>query len=101
MANTVKTILGDESLTILVTGMFTFPIHREFRDAYRTAPNTVKNFVVDLAAADNLDSSALGMLLQLNEFAADQGGHVEVTNCNERVLAVLKIAHFETMFDIT
>ena len=47
-----------------------------------------------------LDSSALGMLLLLRDFAGGDDGKVEITNCNADVRKILAISNFEQLFTI-
>lgn len=85
---------------IAIEGRFDFAQHKAFRDAYRDLdPKTLK-FVVDLSAASYLDSSALGMLLLLRDFAGGDAARVVLSGCGEEVRRVLKIANFEKLFDL-
>ncbi len=100
MPTQLDTIFSNDTLTIQITGPFTFAVHHEFRDAYQQAPNDVRTFVVDFGATENVDSSALGMLLQLNEHAIECGSQVELRHPNERVRGALATARFDKLFTI-
>lgn len=86
-------------VTISVTGRFDFATHQEFMQAYKAFPRGEKRFIVDLQAAEYLDSSAMGMLLQLREYGAEQGG-VELHNSNDAVREILRIANFDKLFNL-
>jgi anti-anti-sigma factor len=92
--------LDEKSVTIVVAGRFDFSTHQEFMQAYKAFPKGEKNFVVDLTNAEYLDSSAMGMLLQLREHSADQSEGVILKNGNEAVQDVLRIANFGKLFVI-
>ncbi|MDK2779515.1 MAG: STAS domain-containing protein [Pseudomonadota bacterium] len=87
-------------LTIKVDGRFDFSAHQEFREAYENVPGEVKSFVVDLGGTSYLDSSALGMLLLLRDFAGGDGADVQIVNCNADVRKILTISNFEQLFTI-
>lgn len=87
-------------VTIVIDGRFDFAQHKAFRDAYRDVDAKRMTFVVDLAGASYLDSSALGMLLLLRDYAGGDATRVTITGCGEDVRRVLKIANFEKLFQL-
>lgn len=84
---------------IHVDGRFDFAMHQDFMHAYKEFPRGEKSFVVDLNKAEYLDSSALGMLLQLRDHGA-QGGDVELRGSNDGVREILRIANFDKLFRV-
>ena len=89
----------DSHLTISVSGRFDFSAHKEFRESYEDADQPDR-YTVDLREANYLDSSALGMLLLLRDYAGGDSGKVEIVNCNEDVRKILTISNFEQLFTI-
>lgn len=89
-----------KELTITVKGRFDFSAHREFRNAYESAPHDMNAYIVDLKDATYLDSSALGMLLLLRDHAGGETAHVRIINCNPDVRKILTISNFEQLFNI-
>jgi anti-anti-sigma factor len=87
-------------VTIHVSGRFDFSCHQEFMAAYRGFPKDEKKFVVDLENAEYMDSSAMGMLLQLREHSK-KGNGVSLANPNEGVREILRIANFDKLFKIS
>lgn len=87
-----------KALTITVVGRFDFSTHKEFRDSYENAD--VSNFTIDMREATYLDSSALGMLLLLRDYAGGDAGDLEIVNCNADVRKILTISNFEQLFKI-
>ncbi len=85
-------------VVIQVSGRFDFSCHQDFMRGYKEYPKGEKRFVVDLASTEYMDSSAMGMLLQLREHAAGDG--VKLVNGQEAVLEILRIANFDKLFQI-
>lgn len=86
---------------INVEGQFDYRLSQQFRDAYRHVPdNDGVTFQIDLSNASSIDSSALGMMLLLREYAKCKGGSVVISSPSEQVDTVLKVANFEQLFII-
>ena len=85
-------------VTIAIEGRFDFAQHKAFRDAYRDIDPKAMTFVIDLFDSSYLDSSALGMLLLLREYAGSEKAQVRIIGSGEDVRRVLKIANFEKLF---
>jgi anti-anti-sigma factor len=88
-------------VTIKIVGRFDFSTHQAFMQAYKAYPKGEVAFIVDLAQAEYLDSSAMGMLLQLREYTGYGEKQVVLSNSNDEVRDILKIANFEKLFTIT
>lgn len=86
-------------VTISVGGRFDFALHQQFMMAYKEFPRGEKSFVVDLENAEYMDSSALGMLLQLRDYG-QQAGTVELVNGNSGIQEILRIANFDKLFKV-
>lgn len=98
----IKTTLSadGQELTIKVEGRFDFGAHQDFREAYERGDLTPQRFVVDLHDADYIDSSALGMLLLLRDYAGGDAADIRIVRCNPDVRKVLNISNFEQLFSI-
>lgn len=96
----ISTSEDNGKLTIQIEGRFDFSIHQGFRNAYETASDDIENFEIDLRAATYLDSSALGMLLLLREYAGADQGRVSITNSSEDIKKILTISNFDQLFSI-
>lgn len=90
----------DQALTISIAGRFDFSLHQEFREAYENSEADPAAYKVDMREATYLDSSALGMLLLLRDFAGGDQAKVEIVNCNADVRKILSISNFEQLFTI-
>ncbi len=94
------TIVKDKNLmTIRMPERFTFELHSEFwRACDKNSGFSEVN--VDLSLTRYMDSSALGMLLQLKEKAAKKNSKIKVVNVNDNIMTILKIAKFDHLFTI-
>ena len=88
------------TLTIRIEGRFDFSTHQAFRNAYEHESSEVQHFIVDLSDTTYLDSSALGMLLLLRDFAGGDSARIKLKNCNSDVRRILTISNFEKLFSI-
>ncbi len=91
---------GGDELTIRVVGRFDFSAHQEFREAYTELSDKPARFRVDMGETSYLDSSALGMLLILRDYAGGDQAEVELLNCTGDVRKILAISNFEQLFVI-
>ncbi len=87
-------------LTIKIDGRFDFSCHQDFRRAYEEVAEQPENYVVDMAGASYLDSSALGMLLLLRDHAGGETANISIINCNADVKKILSISNFEQLFKV-
>jgi anti-anti-sigma factor len=76
---------------ISIHGRFDFSIAKDFRSAYEAA--SVAMYVVDLSAAEYIDSSGLGMLLVLHEWAVKRGSRMSIVNPSPSARKLLELAH--------
>lgn len=88
------------SLVIEVEGRFDFSEHEAFRNCYEMQGSKPDRFVVDLRQTSYLDSSALGMLLLLRDYAGGDDASVEIVNCSQDVKKIFSISNFDQLFSI-
>ena len=88
-----------EPVRVSVSGNFAFTRNRDFREVLRQYPKGKRAFVVDLASVEQLDSSALGMLLQLREHSLG-GDQVRLINASPAVEAALAEAEVGRLFPV-
>lgn len=87
-------------LVIAVEGRFDFSAHQDFRRTYECLESPPKCYAVDMREATYLDSSALGMLLLLRDYAGGDTSEVKIVNCSSDVKKILTISNFEQLFTI-
>lgn len=90
---------GDKQI-INIQGRFDFSLQSDFRKAYEKAVPS-SHFILDLAAADYLDSSALGMLLLLRDYAGGDSANIEFIHCRNEIKNILEISNFHKLFKIS
>lgn len=87
-------------ITISISGRFDFSSHQEFRQIYENVSSDVSQYVVDMKDATYLDSSALGMLLLMRDYAGGDNAQIDIINCNDDVKKILTISNFGQLFNI-
>lgn len=91
----------DGTLTITVQGRFDFSSLQTFKNAYEKVDSKPKAYVIDLKDSEYLDSSALGMMLSLRDYAGGDSANVCVTNCHPDVKKILVITKLDELFQVT
>lgn len=91
---------NNESYTISVDGAFDFARLNEFREAYSNDEIKAAKVIVDLSKTETIDSSALGMLLNMQKHLSKPNGDIDIINCNSVVAKIFNITHFEKKFNI-
>lgn len=100
MGITARASEDGSELCISIDGRFDFSSHQQFCKAYEEVESKPDQYVVDMQATTYLDSSALGMLLLLRDFAGGDHAQIRISNCNEDVRKILTISNFEQLFEI-
>ena len=86
--------------TIKIDGRFDFSVQSDFRKAYEMAVSN-SQFILDFSTADYMDSSALGMLLLLRDYAGADNADVSLNNCGSEIKGILEISNFHKLFKIS
>jgi len=96
-------IQEDQSIvTIAISGIFDFDLHDEFRKAVTaTKDYSHFKFIVDMGAVQDMDSSALGMLLLLRESVQGDPSRIELVKCQPDIKEMLLMANFDDMFTVS
>ncbi|ATC93975.1 STAS domain-containing protein [Pseudoalteromonas tunicata] len=96
-----KSLSPDGKLfTIQIKGKFDFNLVQAFRTAYSEVGNETPKVVVDLRETDYMDSSALGMLLNMKKFLGESVTSIQIANCRPQIKKILQISRFDKKFDI-
>ena len=97
----VRAQISDENiLTIAVDGKFDFGLLTQFRQAYSFDYGKVTRYVIDLRGANGMDSSALGMLLNMQKYLDREDREIRIVNCHPSLKKILLIARFDKKFNI-
>lgn len=89
-----------KQLTIYLEEKFDFGKVQDFRFAYSEGAENVQSIVIDLQKTEYMDSSALGMLLNMQKSVGDNVQSFTISHCRPQVLKILQIARFGKKFDI-
>ncbi len=90
---------GNE-LTIIVQGRFDFSSLQQFKNTYEKVSPKPKSYLIDLKDSDYLDSSALGMLLSLRDFAGGDEANIRITGANADIKKILVITKLDELFKV-
>lgn len=88
-------------LTINVQGRFDFSSLQLFRSTYEKIQPKPTTYIIDLKNSEYLDSSALGMLLALRDYAGGDNADISVINCNADVRKILVITKLDELFKVS
>ena len=86
--------------TISIRGDFDFFLLKDFREAYSGKGVESAKVVVDMSRTETIDSSALGMLLNMQKHLKKSDREITITNCNDVVGKIFDITHFSKKFII-
>ena len=89
-----------QTLIIDVGTKFDFSKVEDFRNAYDKIDDDVSHIAVDLSQTEYMDSSALGMLLNMQKSLANKVLSYSIENARPQVAKILKISRFDKKFDI-
>ena len=95
-----STSADGKELVIKVQGRFDFSALQNFRNAYETLEKPAERYLIDLRESDYLDSSALGMLLALRDYAGGDSANIKIINCKPDVKKILVITKLDELFTI-
>lgn len=90
------------SAYIAISGRFDFKLWRNFKDAYTPLLNndSIREIRVEMSRINYMDSSAMGMLLLLNERANAIKKTVKLLSTSGFVLQMLEVVNFGKIFNI-
>lgn len=92
------TTSNGKGLVISVVGTFNLSVHPEFRKAYTQHDKHFERYAVNLSACTGMESSALGMLLLLHDYADVARENLILMNVHRDVKSVLECANFQELF---
>lgn len=82
-----------------IDGRFDFSIVKEFRDTYVDLSDSHSSFILDLRNTEHMDSSALGMLLNMRKHLGDETP-ITIANSRPQIKKILTISRFDKKFKI-
>ena len=92
---------SEKDLTIILGDTFDFNCVDSFRKAYEGQyEDKLKSYIIDFRSTHYMDSSALGMLINLLKFAQARNGTVKLINPSTQIRKILSISRFDKKFAI-
>ncbi|MCK5664489.1 MAG: STAS domain-containing protein [Thiotrichaceae bacterium] len=91
---------NNSTLVISITGKFDFDLRNEFRQTYNNDAAKSLAVIVELNSTQTIDSSALGMLLNMQRSLNKADGEISIINCNPEILKIFQITHLDQKFSI-
>ncbi len=96
---TITTRVKNEEATISLGASFDFESVQAFRDAYNENP--ADKYTVDFRITEYMDSSGLGMLLNMRRHLDVAQQCITLINCRPQIKRVFHISHLEKIFSIS
>lgn len=90
-----------EEIKITLGERFDFGSVDDFRKSYEQLEGIKdKNLSIDFRNTRYMDSSALGMLINIKNFFSSSGITLKIINANDQIKKILSISRFDKKFDI-
>ena len=98
----INTAFSDNNsvYTISIAGIFNFSMLHDFRESYSDPDVALAKVTVDFRDTEMIDSSALGMLLNMQKDLNKADKEISIINSNKFVRKILVITNFEKKFSI-
>ncbi len=100
MSLVTSTSTDGKTFIMQIKGKFDFNLVQDFRLAYANVTDETDTVVVDLRETEYMDSSALGMLLNMQKLLSDKVENFKISNCRPQIKKILQISRFDKKFDI-
>ena len=88
--------INDNKTTIYLGDKFDFSEVDSFRSTYENSDT--ENYIVDFKNTDYMDSSGLGMLINMKKVVGDK--KIDLVNCKSQIKKVLVVSRFDQHFNI-
>lgn len=98
MSITTEKDASGKQLSIAIEGVFDFKLMQEFRKSYDTA-ESVECFILDFSGVEYMDSSALGMLLNMRK-SVGEATRIVIKDAQPAVGKILAMSRFDKKFEI-
>ena len=91
---------GNTIYTISIKGDFNFSGLQKFRSSYKNNDLSSVRIIIDFRETSTIDSSALGMLLNLQNDLNKKDNEITIVNSNDVIRKILTITNFSNKFNI-
>ena len=97
MTSKIEVIVHDDELVIAIAGEFNFTVSRLFHSFYLDTKYIA--YTIDMRKTNPIDSSALGMLLQMREYLGGNTAISIITTLPD-IKKTFALCHFDKKFNI-
>lgn len=81
---TVKSSINGNQVHLIIEESFNYTVQTEFCQVFKKIPQGAdKSYTLDMSKVDLIDSSGLGMLLLLREYAGDDNSDITIIAGND------------------
>lgn len=91
-------ISENKELYIKLHDRFDFNCLKNFRSAYEKVNHPVSKYIIDFEHSDYIDSSGLGMLLALKDYAGGEVAEILLINCNHQIRKIFCVTKLDDLF---
>ncbi len=91
-----KEAADTKELHVSISGTFDFNSVQDFRQTYDSG-KSFKKYILDMSRVDHIDSSALGMLLNMKK-TVGEGVDIHIRNCKPGIKKIFMISRFDKKF---
>lgn len=98
-SGSVKSLASGKTLTLVVAGDFKFDLYHEFRNAFMKAEKDTQ-LIIDFRGVSSMDSSAMGMLLNMKETLNRNDRDIRFSNAPPHLMKLFQISRFDKKFAI-
>lgn len=98
MSITTEKDAAGKQLIISIEGMFDFNLMQAFRNSYDNIDG-IECFILDFAGVEYMDSSALGMMLNMRKTVGEQA-RIVIRDAQPAVGKILQMSRFDKKFEI-
>ena len=81
-------------------GKFDYTCHQLFQASYEDISPPPERIVLDVLEVPSIDSSALGMLLLLRNYAGGDDSQVSIVNAQPDIFKLLQSCKFDDLFAV-
>lgn len=97
-------VTGSETggeVTLVMEKSFDFNCVNDFRSAYESIKiDAGSSVVIDMRNTHYMDSSALGMLINMHKFLSTKNVVIKIVNSSEQIKKIFTISRFDKKFQI-
>ena len=92
--------LNDQTIAFQIKGKFGKDVNRELREEIMTAlKGFQQNVIIDLTRVDNIDTSAVALLVECIRFSETTNTSFKVLGINNKVKEIFEMMKLSTIFD--